>query len=836
MRYGLWNIDPEASTPEQIERNRRLFEVLMRPGQVRYAGEGLTKGIAAAIGGFGIGRDNRIEREGRSAFMDALMGRVGGEMDATASSMTAPVGSYSGGTGGSRSATRSDSAAVAGIALDSAAPTAGLPYMLPSEDPDMNDPRRGQFATPAPRVDDPNVFTTDVTGNTAGVNPELLRNLGNSAEQAFGPGGVVTVSSGRRHGSPGGSDHNSGEAADFNMAPFGQDVPVSTDPRYFDMARVAAADPYPVRAVGIGDDYMGHAYNHFGTGEGQNIPNARTWSDWNTGANLARYGRNSADAGGAGDPNYQFAGELQNILNNGRVPLGGGAPGSMLAQAPQMETTASSRAPSGGVAEQVRNGLVSRFTGQLGVDPQRAEMLADAFLINMEDESGLVPDMVERVPNVHGTRGRGLYQLTGSRRDAYERIYGDDYSIDNQLDFLVSELQGPESRAWNAISSAGNTGEAAAAITTDFLRPAAQHRDRRVAEYLGGRTPNLEATASARNPSAQPPQSGGTPRPSQPAFTNADLDQLYTLAMNPWATPAERQVLMGMINQQVQANDPMRQAQLELAQLQLEQARNPQPDQTALMQNVEWLMSQGMPFEQALQSARSGQSINVNTGGGTNFGQDWFEEQYGTIQTQAAQAANTIGLYDMAESALDSLGDNTGFGAEAQQSLRQIGARLGMDVDLEALAGGELLTAVTNRMALQMRNPDSGMGMPGAVSDRDLTFLRDAQVGIDRSPEGNRRMLRAFRAMEERKIEIAQMADRYISQNGGLDIGFNEMVRQYAEANPMFSPEMFNDIDPTNSGNTGGTGGDTGSQVDPANPTPITPGELTPDDLLYLGR
>jgi hypothetical protein len=755
---------------QQRERARELARLL--GGTPRNVGEGLNYLGMAIASRMAQNRANRgeatIRQRGNDAFgaiTSALTGggSTGGERVFT-----------SGSTGGVGA--QGDSAAVAGIALDSEAPTAGLRHMLPSTDPDLNDPRRSQFATAAPRVDDPNVFTTDVVGNTAGVNPELLRNLGNSAEQAFGPGGVVTVSSGHRHGPAGGSDHNSGEAADFNMAPFGQEAPISTDPRYFDMARVAAADPYPVRAVGIGDDYMGHAYNHFGTGEGQGIPTARAWSDWNTGAELARSGRNSADVGGAGDPNYQFAAEIQNILNTDRIPLGGGSEGTMVAQAPQVETTASTRTPAtGGIASQVRGGLVDRFTGQLGVDPQQAEMLADAFLLNMEDESGLVPDMIERVPNVHGTRGRGLYQLTGSRRDAYERLYGDDYSIDNQLDFLVSELQGPESRAWNAISGAGNTGEAAAAIVTDFLRPAAQHRDRRVAEYLGGRMPSLETTASASNPAdapssdigaatvaaleatspapqprqggapmqprqqnpivqalmsiqpnnvlmgdvgsmpggpqspvvldregnampnpmlrpdarrgmaaggvtgavqqaaqsgggiggviqsllgggqqqprqaapqpapmpaqggvapAQPPAGGGMPAPvappqvgaapapapppaqsGQPDLANIPLSALMEAAGNPMLTDAQRSVAQMLLEQRLQQPDPMDAIELERAQLELDQLRNPQEDQTSLMQNYNFLIEQGFTPEEALDRLNAGPTINNNITG-----------------------------------------------------------------------------------------------------------------------------------------------------------------------------------------------------------------------------
>lgn len=130
--------------------------------------------------------------------------------------------------------------------------------------------------------------------------------------------------------------------------------------------------------------------------------------------------------------------------------------------------------PVGG--ETLVKGLVKR-----GLSPE----VAKAFVINFQDESGLVSDIVEHEPNVHGTRGKGLYQLTGSRRAQFEKRYGGDYSVDNQLDFLVWELNNTEKNAFEKIQQAGSTGEAAAAIVTHFLRPAEEHRQRRVRKYTG---------------------------------------------------------------------------------------------------------------------------------------------------------------------------------------------------------------------------------------------------------------------------------------------------------------------------------------------------------------
>lgn len=128
------------------------------------------------------------------------------------------------------------------------------------------------------------------------------------------------------------------------------------------------------------------------------------------------------------------------------------------------------------VQRQVYDGLLKR-----GVP----EHVAQGFMMNFQDESGFNIDIEEGEANVHGTKGRGLYQLTGARRDAFEAQFGGDYSIDNQLDFLIQELGGNESRAFEAIRNTSTAGEAGAAIVSSFLRPAEKHRLERSNRYTG---------------------------------------------------------------------------------------------------------------------------------------------------------------------------------------------------------------------------------------------------------------------------------------------------------------------------------------------------------------
>lgn len=312
----------------------------------------------------------------------------------------------------------------------------------------------------------------------------------------------------------------------------------------------------------------------------------------------------------------------------------------------------------------------------------------------------------------------------------------------------------------------------------------------RLSDYLamgagGGRSAPVGPTVSTqgRNPSNM-----------------ALIQQLAQLSANPALDPGRRAIVGMLLQQNMAAMQPQSEAErldLEMKRLELERLRNPQPNPTERQRNYEFALSLGMTPEEARSFAGAGgTTINNNTGNPQKFANDYFEERYATINDQAANAATMMGMYEIADAALNA-GLETGPLAETTLALRRLGQALGMDVDENAAADAEMLKSVTNRMALMMRNPDSGMGMPGAVSDRDLTFLKDAQIGLDRSPEGNRRMLRAFMALEQRKIDLARFTDEYLAANGSLDYRYNQAVREWAKANPLFGDGFFDGIEET---------------------------------------
>jgi len=214
-------------------------------------------------------------------------------------------------------------------------------------------------------------------------------------------------------------------------------------------------------------------------------------------------------------------------------------------------------------AGRIRAGLTER-----GLPPH----VADAFVMNFQDESGLDAGINEIEPTVPGSRGGfGLAQWTGPRRrelEAFAQQRGMPVNDENlQMDFLMQELQGSESNAAQNIMSSRDAPTAAAAIVNDFLRPAEVNRAKREAQYTGGA------------PTTQGGQGGGP---------NVSTQQIVELLSNPYIRqdPAKSAVLQSLLQQNMQGQDPMRALEMERAQLELEALRNPQADPWANTQVI----------------------------------------------------------------------------------------------------------------------------------------------------------------------------------------------------------------------------------------------------------
>lgn len=461
--------------------------------------------------------------------------------------------------------------------------------------------------------------------------------------------------------------------------------------------------------------------------------------------------------------------------------------------------------PSTDMRSRVRSGLLER-----GLAPH----IADAFVMNFQDESGLNPGINEIEPLVPGSRGGfGLYQLTGPRRVAYEQFAQqrgvEPADVDAQLDFMMMELQGPESRAAQRIFAAPDTGTAAAAIVTDFLRPAEEHRNRRVARYTGGQSSQQQAPRGILSTMNTEPEA-----PMQQEKIGGLLGRLFP-DMDADRADELRLSLNGMLHrpnqgraQAIQARmggrAEGRERQQQAAQQQQQANRTAQwlsqqpggqqyaqaiasgalpagealtmwraasqgQEPTALMQNVEFIQRQnpGMSFDQALQAARSGQTINVNSAsevGTIPPGYELFTDEQGNrrmrpisggpvaIEQEQAERANAerVGAADRQQGVRDTV-----VGRDVDRLIGMIdqggifnlpesgivGGLLGsLGVNQEAVDFKNTLAGIQATVAFdrlqQMRDASKTGGALGAVSERELDLLISAYGALQQNTSG----------------------------------------------------------------------------------------------------
>ena len=90
------------------------------------------------------------------------------------------------------------------------------------------------------------------------------------------------------------------------------------------------------------------------------------------------------------------------------------------------------------------------------------------------------------------------------------------------------------------------------------------------------------------------------------------------------------------------------------------------------------------------------------------------------------------------------------------------------DVEISGLKEAEVFGALSNQLALLVRNPKSDMGLPGATSNRDLSFLIDSVPNLKMSVAGNKLLLEVYDKTHELKASVMKEQARIIRENGGV--------------------------------------------------------------------
>lgn len=170
------------------------------------------------------------------------------------------------------------------------------------------------------------------------------------------------------------------------------------------------------------------------------------------------------------------------------------------------------------------------------------------------------------------------------------------------------------------------------------------------------------------------------------------------------------------------------------------------------------------------------------------------QKEYQTIRQSAREAQNMNNTYTQMEQLLDK-GIRTGSFAGAELESRKFLEALG--VPTEGLAEGQAFKALGNQLALRMRNPDSGFGLTGNTSDRDVKFLQSMIPNLKNTPEGNRTIIKLARSINNRKIQQMKIAQDYVAEHGYYDpIEVSKQIDKLNQTS-MFDESLTKSISPT---------------------------------------
>jgi hypothetical protein len=165
-----------------------------------------------------------------------------------------------------------------------------------------------------------------------------------------------------------------------------------------------------------------------------------------------------------------------------------------------------------------------------------------------------------------------------------------------------------------------------------------------------------------------------------------------------------------------------------------------------------------------------------------------FGEQYAGLLRADMNAPATIAKYERLGSLLGQIktGKFKGTVTDIKAAAKSVGidlASLGVTDDVGTTQAAQ---AFSNQLALELRNPAGGAGMPGALSDKDREFLIRMVAGIENDPEAWPKMIEYRVKLAKREQQVAKMARAYRKKHGKFDEGFHDELAEWSAQNPLF--------------------------------------------------
>ena len=134
-----------------------------------------------------------------------------------------------------------------------------------------------------------------------------------------------------------------------------------------------------------------------------------------------------------------------------------------------------------------------------------------------------------------------------------------------------------------------------------------------------------------------------------------------------------------------------------------------------------------------------------------------------SFQNSAALRQKTKQMQELLDSGLQ-----TGALAGLTKSAKSFVQSFFPDVEISGLKEAEVFGALSNQLALLVRNPKSDMGLPGATSNRDLSFLISSVPNLEMSVAGNKLLLELYDKAHQLKVSVMNEQARIIKANKGV--------------------------------------------------------------------
>jgi hypothetical protein len=169
--------------------------------------------------------------------------------------------------------------------------------------------------------------------------------------------------------------------------------------------------------------------------------------------------------------------------------------------------------------------------------------------------------------------------------------------------------------------------------------------------------------------------------------------------------------------------------------------------------------------------------------------------QYKQIQEAGFTAPNKIAKYQQLAALLDDF--NGSKLSPMGMELAQFARSLNLNVDPK-LPNKEAAMSLTNELALALRNPSGGEGMPGNFSDADREFAVKTVPNLMQTAQGRRQLVDMQVKLLQRQADTAAMARKWAQRYGRLDAvnpatgkSFFDNLQEWANRNPLFvQPEQ----------------------------------------------